>query len=85
MRSSKKSTPTRSKVRVSLFYSVTFGFHFLCPYLAYSKMSPKTYSKIITRLGFYLEKRLSKLFSESSTVEMQLPCCPGKQGGLSEN
>ena len=24
-------------------------------------------------------------FSESSTIVMQLPCCPGKQGELSEN
>ena len=29
--------------------------------------------------------RFCKMFSESCTVIMQLPCCPGKQGELSEN
>ena len=29
--------------------------------------------------------RFCKMFSESSTVVIQLPCCPGKQGELSEN
>ena len=29
--------------------------------------------------------RFCKMFSESSTVVMQRPCCPGKQGELSEN
>ena len=31
------------------------------------------------------QPRLCKMFSESSTVVMQLPCCPGKQGELSGN
>ena len=35
--------------------------------------------------GYYLEKGFCKLFSESSTVVLQLPSCPGKQGELSEN
>ena len=29
--------------------------------------------------------RFCKMFSESSTVVMQVPCCPGKPGELSEN
>ena len=29
-------------------------------------------------------KRFCKMFSESSTVVLQLPCCPGKQGELSQ-
>ena len=36
-----------------------------------------------TRMGFYLEKRFCKLFSESCTVVLQLPCWPSKQGELS--
>ena len=28
--------------------------------------------------------KFGKMFSESSTIVMQLPCCPGKQGELSE-
>ena len=38
-----------------------------------------------TRLGRYLEKMFCKMFYESSTVALQLPCCPGKQWELAEN
>ena len=35
---------------------------------------------ICNRMGCYLEKRFYKMFSESSTVVLQLPYCPGRQG-----
>ena len=38
-----------------------------------------------TRSGFSLGKGFCKMFSEISTVVIQLACCPGKQGELSEN
>ena len=38
-----------------------------------------------TRLGCYLKKTFCYLFSEGSTVILQLSFCPGKQRKLSEN
>ena len=35
--------------------------------------------------GCYLGKMFCKVFSASSAVDLQLPCCPCKQGELSEN
>ena len=37
---------------------------------------------ISTKTGCYLGKRFGKTCSASSTVVLQLPCCPGKQGKL---
>ena len=37
-----------------------------------------------TRTGCYLGKRFCKIFSETSTVVLQLPCCSAKQWDLSE-
>ena len=42
-------------------------------------------SQSITWRGRSLGKRFCKMFSESSTVVLPLPCCPGKQADLSEN
>ena len=38
-----------------------------------------------TRRGRYWNKRCCKMFSGSSTVVLELPCCQGKQWELSEN
>ena len=37
-----------------------------------------------TRTGLFLVKMFCRMFSESSTVELQLACCPGKQGEFSK-
>ena len=39
----------------------------------------------ITLSAIRMFPRFCKMFSESSTVVTQLPCCPGKQVQLSEN
>ena len=41
--------------------------------------------KCLLRTGRYFGKRFCNMFSVSSTVVLQLPCCPGKQGELLEN
>ena len=47
-----------------------------------------TKARLTTVWGGRLRKRFCKIFSESSTgswADLQLPCCPSKQGELPEN
>ena len=53
-----------------------------------AKVAPCEFSTISTLWGGRLWKRFCKMFSESSTgswAELQLPCCPCKEGELLHN
>ena len=49
--------------------------------LAKDKLAQSTYKQSPTRTARYLVK----IFSARSTVVLQLPCCPGKQGNSQKN
>ena len=73
-------------------YDLDWGFHQLPNWdiAILSNMHCKNMSSIINPSvwGGRLRKRFCNMFSESSTgswAELQLPCCPSKQGELQEN
>ena len=65
--------------RFRLFFQLQLPPSYLLPLPGFSKIKdPNQLKDTLSAIRSF--PRFCKMFSESSTVVMQLPCCPGKQG-----